>query len=125
MRFSVLFIIASVANTAIARSYYQTRSPSALDSVHSELEARDIVTSDAEIITHFLRSLDEDELDYVYRRGLAQKFKNAGRKIGNVGARIGHSIHNAGTRLRNRIQPPREIPQIRPPPSQSRMSWSS
>ncbi|CAH0024242.1 unnamed protein product [Clonostachys rhizophaga] len=80
MRFSVLLIIASVANTAIARSYYQTRSPSALDSLHSELEARDVVTSDAEIITHFLRSLDEDELDYVYRRGLAQKFKNAGKK---------------------------------------------
>ncbi|CAH0025709.1 unnamed protein product [Clonostachys rhizophaga] len=65
MRSNVLLIATALASTAMATSYNYARG---LDADYPELEERDASSSEEEA-AHFLRNIDDDELNALYVRG--------------------------------------------------------
>ncbi|CAI6087914.1 hypothetical protein V2G26_013017 [Clonostachys chloroleuca] len=68
MRSNFLLIATALASTAMATSYNYARG---LDADYPELEERDAFSSEEEA-AHFLRNIDDDELNALYVRGRAR-----------------------------------------------------
>uniref|UniRef100_A0A8H7K9T3 Uncharacterized protein n=1 Tax=Bionectria ochroleuca TaxID=29856 RepID=A0A8H7K9T3_BIOOC len=77
MRSNFLLIGTALASTAMATSYNCARG---LDADYSEIEERDAFSSEEEA-AHFLRDIDDDELNALYVRGRARP--GAGKPMQN------------------------------------------
>ncbi|CAG9997147.1 unnamed protein product [Clonostachys byssicola] len=71
MRFNLFLAATGLASAAITTSYSYARG---LDADYPELEERDVFSSKEEA-SHFLRSLDEDELNALYPQAEAERLE--------------------------------------------------